>query len=193
MDNILLFLLFFIFVVFQRAIELFVARKNEKWMKDQGALEFGSNHYQYMVFMHALFFVFFFIEKITINRDVPQFWPLLLSVFVFTQIMRFWVISSLGKYWNTKILVLPNVNVIRKGPYRFIKHPNYVVVTLELIVVPLLFGAYFTAILFTILNLLMLSVRIPAEEKALNELTEYEGSFQSCNRFLPKLLNKYDN
>lgn len=128
-------------------------------------------------------FCVFFIEKITINRDVPQFWPLLLSVFVFTQIMRFWVISSLGKYWNTKILVLPNVNVIRKGPYRFIKHPNYVVVTLELIVVPLLFGAYFTAILFTILNLLMLSVRIPAEEKALNELTEYEGSFQSCNRF----------
>jgi methyltransferase len=192
-DNIFLFLLFFLFVVLQRSIELFVARKNEKWMKDQGALEFGSNHYQYMVIMHALFFVFFLVEKITLNRDVSLFWPLLLSVFVFTQIMRFWVISSLGKYWNTKILVLPNVNVVRKGPYRFIKHPNYVVVTLELIVVPLLFEAYVTAVLFTILNLLILSVRIPAEEKALKELTEYEGSFQSCNRFFPKLLNKYDN
>jgi len=192
-DNILPFLLFFLFVIFQRFIELFVARKNEKWMKDQGAQEFGSNHYQYMVFMHGLFFVSFLVEKITLNRDVSQFWPLLLSVFVFTQIMRFWVISSLGKYWNTKILVLPNVNVVRKGPYRFIKHPNYVVVTIELIVVPLLFGAYFTAILFTLLNLFMLSVRIPAEEKALKELTEYEGSFRSCNRFFPKLLNKYDN
>jgi methyltransferase len=188
-----MFLLFFLFVVLQRSIELFVARKNEKWMKDQGALEFGSNHYQYMVIMHALFFVFFLVEKITLNRDVSQFWPLLLSVFVFTQIMRFWVISSLGKYWNTKILVLPNVNVVRKGPYRFIKHPNYVVVTLELMVVPLLFDAYVTTILFTILNLLILSVRIPAEEKALKELTEYEGSFQRCNRFFPKLLNKYDN
>ncbi len=193
MDNFFLFFLFFTFVTFQRGVELFVARKNEKWMKDQGALEFGSNHYQYMVAMHALFFVFFLIEKITLNRDVSQIWPLLLSIFVLTQIMRFWVISSLGKYWNTKIIVLPNVNVVRQGPYRFIKHPNYVVVTIELIVVPLLFGAYFTAILFTILNLLILSVRIPAEEKALKELTEYEGSFRSCNRFFPKLLNKYDN
>jgi methyltransferase len=118
---------------------------------------------------------------------------LLAAVFVCAQLIRVWAISSLGTFWNTKIIVLPNVEVVRKGPYRFIKHPNYLVVSIELLVVPLMFGAYVTACLFTLLNVIMLSIRIPAEEKALRELTEYEGSFEKCNRFLPKLLNKYDN
>jgi len=100
--------------------------------------------------------------------------------------------SSLGKYWNTKIIVLPHAQVVRRGPYRYIKHPNYFVVTIEFVVIPLLFEAYFTACLFTILNGLILSIRIPEEEKALKTLTEYEGTFQNCKRFIPRLLNKCD-
>jgi methyltransferase len=191
MENLFPFLIFFI--IFQRVVELVIARKNEKWLKEQGAREFGSKHYQFMVWMHTLFFVVLLIEKTIFNREISPIWQGLFLVFVITQLIRVWVILSLGKYWNTKIIVVPNASVIRKGPYRFIKHPNYFVVSLELLIIPLLFGAYITAGLFTILNVILLAIRIPAEEKALKELTEYEGIFQSCNRFLPKLLNKYDN
>lgn len=187
------FLLFITILIIQRLLELVIARRNEMWMKDQGAIEFGAKHYQFIVLMHSMFFIVLLLEKITFSRDLSPFWPLLAIVFVGAQLIRVWALSSLGRYWNTKIIVLPNVEVVRKGPYRFIKHPNYLVVSIELLVVPLLFGAYMTACLFTILNILILSIRIPAEEKALRELTEYEGSFGSCNRFLPKLLNKYDN
>lgn len=187
------FLIFISVLIIQRLLELGIARKNEKWMKEQGAREFGMKHYQYIVLMHALFFVVLVFEKVSFSRELSAFWPLLGVLFVCAQMIRVWTISSLGRYWNTKIIVLPNVEVVRKGPYRLIKHPNYLVVSIELLVVPMIFGAYFTACLFTLLNVFMLSIRIPAEEKALRELTEYEGSFASCNRFLPKLLNKYDN
>ncbi|MDF2788250.1 MAG: hypothetical protein K0S80_1348 [Neobacillus sp.] len=187
------FLIFISVMIIQRLLELVIARRNEKWMKDQGAIEFGVKHYQFIVLMHSLFFVVFIFEKISFIRELFPFWQLYGAVFVCTQLIRVWAISSLGRFWNTKILVLPNVEVVRRGPYRFIKHPNYLVVSIELLVVPLMFGAYVTACLFTILNILMLSIRIPAEEKALRELTEYENYLGSCNRFLPKLLNKYDN
>lgn len=187
---------FFIFIfvmIIQRLLELVIARRNEKWMKEQGAIEFGIKHYQFIVLMHSLFFVVLIFEKISFSRELLPLWQVFAAVFVCTQLIRVWAISSLGPYWNTKIIVLPNVEVVRTGPYRFIKHPNYLVVSIEILVVPLLFGAYVTACLFTILNILMLSIRIPAEERALRELTEYESSLGSRNRFLPKLLNKYDN
>lgn len=187
------FLIFISVMIIQRLLELVIARRNEKWMKEQGAREFGLKHYQFIVLMHSLFFVVFIFEKISFFRELLPFWQLCAAVFVCAQLIRVWAISSLGRFWNTKILVLPNVEVVRRGPYRFIKHPNYLVVSIELLVVPLMFGAYVTACLFTILNILMLSIRIPAEEKALRELTEYESYLGSCNRFLPKLLNKYDN
>ena len=126
---------FFIFIsviMIQRLIELVIARKNEKWMKEQGALEFGTNHYPFIVLMHSLFFLVLVFEKIAFSRELVPIWPLLAAVFIFAQLMRVWAISSLGRYWNTKIIVLPNVDVVKKGPYRFIKHPNYLVVSIEL-------------------------------------------------------------
>jgi methyltransferase len=188
MNDVLPFLGLVGFIVLQRLVELRIAKGNEKWMKQQGALEFGLVHYRYMVLMHVLFFVSLVSEKVLLNRGLSPVWPLLLFIFILVQLMRIWVLSSLGKYWNTKIIVLAGANVIRKGPYRFIKHPNYLVVAIELVVVPLLFNAYFTASLFTILNVIMLMIRIPMEEKALRELTEYAGTFQSINRFLPKVV-----
>lgn len=188
MNDLFSFFILLGFIVFQRIVELRIANKNEKWMKQQGAIEFGQKHYRYMVTMHSLFFISLIIEKIFMNLGRSPFWPFLLLVFLFAQVNRIWVITSLGRFWNTKIIVLKNANVIRKGPYRFIKHPNYMVVAIELAVVPLLFNAYFTASLFTILNLLMLMIRIPEEEKALIEFTEYAGTFQDCNRFLPKVV-----
>jgi methyltransferase len=179
-------------IISQRIVELFIARHNENWMKKKGAIEFGSNHYRYIVLMHILFFISFFFEKIFLNRALSPLWPLILFLFIIVQLVRVWAIASLGRYWNTKIIVLANAKVIKRGPYRYIKHPNYFVVSIEFIVIPILFSAYFTAIIFTIVNIIILSIRIPEEERALQKLTEYDSVFQHCSRFLPILLNKCD-
>lgn len=165
------------FVIFQRIVELFVAGSNEKWMRSQGAYEVGASHYPFMVAIHAGFFISLIIEFLVFDRGIPSFWIPLFILFVVLQMMRVWVISSLGRYWNTKILVLPGAQVVKKGPFHFIRHPNYVVVTLEIIVIPLMLGAYFTALIFTLLNFAILSVRIPIEETALREVTDYKEVF----------------
>ncbi|MEQ2528610.1 isoprenylcysteine carboxylmethyltransferase family protein [Bacillaceae bacterium CLA-AA-H227] len=174
-----------VIIILQRLIELFIARKNEAWMMSQGGVEVGQSHYRYMVILHICFFISLLLEVFFFNRTSSSAWPILLIGFIFTQIGRVWVILSLGRYWNTKIIVLPQANVVKKGPYQFLKHPNYVIVSLELIIIPLMFQAYFTAVLFTLLNILILSIRIPAEEKALLELTEYGEVFSKQKRFLP--------
>ena len=168
-----IFYAFILLLIAQRLAELLIARRNEQWMKQRGAREFGQTHYRFIVFFHSLFFVSYWIEVTVWDSALSPIWPLLLTIFLFTQLVRVWALTSLGKFWNTKIIVLPGASVVQKGPYRFLKHPNYMVVILEFIIIPLFFQAHYTTILFTVLNLLVLSIRIPAEEKALNELTEY--------------------
>jgi methyltransferase len=93
---------------------------------------------------------------------------------------------SLGSYWNTKIIIVPNDLVVLKGPYQYMRHPNYVVVAVEILFIPLLYQAYFTALLFSVLNIVMMTIRIPAEEKALQSHTNYQEVFNMRSRFLPK-------
>jgi len=157
------------FFVCQRLIEMLVAKRNEKKVKAIGAIEFGASHYPYMVAMHAGFFLSLMIEVWGLNRQPSRYFLVLLVFLLATQVIRYWALCSLGTYWNTKILVVPNAMMVKKGPYRWLKHPNYVVVAIELMLIPLLFNAYFTAILFTCLNAWMMAVRIQTEEKALNQ------------------------
>jgi methyltransferase len=172
-------LFFFVvgFVIIQRIVELFVARHNELWIRAQGGYEAGAGHYPFMVAIHVGFFISLIIEYLVFVRSSPSYWALLFVIFLALQMMRVWVISSLGRFWNTKILVLPGAQVVKKGPFHFIRHPNYVVVTLEIITIPLMFGAYFTALVFTLLNIVILWVRIPIEEAALKEVTDYKEVF----------------
>ena len=167
----MLFYLFFTMIVLQRIGELIIAKQNEKWMKEKGAQEFGQDHYPFMVLIHTMFFIVFFLEVMMGHNKLIPAWPILLSIFLITQCIRIWALTSLGRYWNTKIIVLPGAKKVNKGPYRFLKHPNYLVVTIEFIVIPLLFEAYFTALFFSLLNGMILRIRIAAEEKALNQLT----------------------
>jgi methyltransferase len=182
-----LFYLFWVILILQRLVELKVAKNNERWMKSQGGIEFGQKHYRIMVGLHSLFFIFYMGEVFFFQKEISSYWPVLLFLFILTQSGRVWALTSLGKYWNTKIIVLPNADVIKKGPYKYVKHPNYLIVTLEFIIVPLMFQAYITMILFSILNVLILSVRIPEEERALKELTGYGQSFNQVRRFFPKI------
>ncbi|NRG48081.1 hypothetical protein HRF87_25665 [Bacillus sp. CRN 9] len=183
------FSLLLVFVIAQRMVELFIARRNEKWMKSRGALEFGQNHYPLIVMVHSLFFIVLIIEVAFFEKQPSPYWPLLLVLFALTQAGRFWALASLGKFWNTKIIVLPHADVVKKGPYRWLKHPNYLIVALEFIVIPLVFQAYYTAVVFTMLNIVIMSIRIPAEEYALKQLTAYEEAFpnEKSNKEIGKI------
>lgn len=171
------FLIIISIVIIQRIVELAVAKRNERWMRSQGAFEAGAEHYPVMVMMHVAFFVSLIMEVTLLDRPLSSIWYILLLIFLMAQVMRIWCLTSLGKYWNTKILVVPGSDVIRQGPYKWLRHPNYVIVSIEILVLPLLFGAYFTAFVYSLLNIWMLSVRIPTEEKALRNATNYEEKF----------------
>ena len=167
------FWIVFGFVVLQRLFEVMYAKSNERRMKQQGAIEAGASHYKWIVLLHILFFISLLMEVWFTETDRGRVWLFFLIVFIAAQILRVWALSSLGQFWNTKILVLPGAEKVKKGPYRWIPHPNYVVVALEIASLPLIFGAWRTALLFTIANaLLLLLVRIPAEEQALQQLKE---------------------
>ncbi|MCA1030443.1 hypothetical protein LCL95_05235 [Bacillus timonensis] len=181
------FYIFFLYIVVQRLVELMIARMNESWMKLRGAIEVGKNHYKYIVIVHVLFLLSLFFEVRYTNANLSNLWPILFPLFIFTQIIRVWALTSLGKYWNTKVLIIPNEKIISTGPYKFIRHPNYLIVTLEFFIIPFLFEAYVTAFVFSVLNIILLSIRIPIEEKALMELTDYKRKLGLRTRFLPKV------
>ena len=128
-------------IVLQRILELFHARKNEKEMKRRGALEFGSGHYKWIVLLHVSFFVALLIEVPQLDGTFGVAWPFFLFLFIVAQIVRVWALKSLGPYWNTKIIVLPGAEKIVRGPYRFLPHPNYLVVAVEILALPMIFGA----------------------------------------------------
>ena len=174
----MIFYLIVTLVILQRLTEFVIAKRNEKWMIAQGAYEVGNSHYPYMVTMHISFFLFLIVEVVTNHNGISHLFPLFFILFVAVQALRIWCIRSLGPFWNTKILILPHAQVVRKGPYEIMRHPNYAVVCLEILLLPLMFQAYFTAFCFTLLNITMLSVRIPIEEKALRDATNYNRVFE---------------
>ena len=168
----MIFYFILVFFIIQRLVELLIAKRNEKSLLAKGAYEVGASHYPYMILIHVSFFISLIIEVVYF-KSIPTPYYALLVIFLLLQLLRVWCLASLGPFWNTKIIILPGANVVMRGPYQYIRHPNYLVVCLEIAVLPLMFQAFFTAICFTIINFIILSVRIPTEEKALVEATNY--------------------
>ncbi|HLS23965.1 MAG TPA: isoprenylcysteine carboxylmethyltransferase family protein [Pseudogracilibacillus sp.] len=166
-----LFYILILFIIVQRLVELYIARKNEQWMKARGGIEVGRDHYKWFLILQLLFFVSllveFHVKLIEQTGELPVY-ATFLFLFVLAQFGRFWCILSLGRFWNTKIIVLPKITIIKKGPYKYVKHPNYIIVFIELLSIPLLFGLYITALIFPFLYLLLLTIRVPSEEATLN-------------------------
>lgn len=161
-------------VIAQRLFELRLAKRNEKSLKQKGAIEYGQEHYKWIVALHTLFLASLIFEGTVFPRSLSEWWEIPFTLFLGCQVLRIWIIRSLGPFWNTKIFVLPGADVIEKGPYAWVKHPNYLIVSLEIICLPLIFQAYVTAFLFTLINALMiLGVRLPEEEAALQDMTNY--------------------
>jgi len=162
------FIIFISIVIVQRISELFLSKRNENYLKSQGAIEHDKDGYKYIVLMHNLFFVSLILEFVFLERHLIPYWQILLIIFICTQMLRYWAIFTLGKRWNTKILVLLDTEPIKSGLYKHLNHPNYIAVIIEIAVIPLLFSCYYTAIIFSILNLFVLRRRIRIEEEALN-------------------------
>jgi len=160
-------------IICQRLSELYIAKSNRAWALKAGAQEFGARHYPLFFLLHIGWLVGWVIESSLGGGSVSEFWFLWLSLFMIAQGLRYWCMASLGPLWNTRILVIPNGLAINKGPYRFLRHPNYLAVAIELISVPLIFGAVITATLVTLFNaVLILGIRIPQENNALRLLKQ---------------------
>ena len=150
-------------VALQRLIEIVYAERNTRALLARGAVEVGRAHYPLIVLLHAAWLV---AIVLLLPKDVTIHW-LPLGLFVVLQLARIWVIATLGPYWTTRIITLEGAPLVRKGPYRFVRHPNYLVVAGEIVMLPLAFGEIAVAIVFTILNGAMLAWRIRQEDEAL--------------------------
>ncbi len=152
-------------LVAQRLLELRVARRNEAWARAQGGQEYGREHYPLFFLLHSGWLLGTLIEGRRNRGGVRWGWLALLLV---AQPLRYWVIRTLGRQWNTRILIVPGARRVDGGPFRYLTHPNYAVVALEMLSTPLVVGAWRTALLGSLLNAALLRlIRIPAEERAL--------------------------
>lgn len=174
------------FMVLQRISEMLFAHRNARWMRQSGGREFGKEHYPLIVATHALFFIGILLESFFLHAEPPSWWFGPFLVFLLAQILRYWCIVSLGKCWNTRIWVLPGYSICTSGPYKYMKHPNYLAVMLELFTFPLIFGAFLTSIIVTFVNaFVLLLLRIPTEEIALAKITTYQEEMENKTGFIP--------
>ena len=152
----------------ERLAELRVARRNAQWSHERGGREYGGGHYPAMVALHTALLAGCLIEVVLAHRGfVPALGWAMLSIVVAAQALRWWCIRTLGPQWNTRILVVPGLPLITGGPYRWLRHPNYVAVIAEGIALPLVHSAWITATVFTAANAILLTARIRTEDAAL--------------------------
>lgn len=172
--SVILYIAFVLATGVERLYELRVSKRNAATAFAQGGREYGQRHFPWMVALHTGLLLACIAEVVLLDRPfIPWLgWPMLV-IAVLCQAARYWIISSLGSQWNTRVIVVPGAaRVVARGPYRWFTHPNYVVVAVEGIALPLVHTAWITAITFTVLNaVLLLAFRIPTENRALRELT----------------------
>jgi methyltransferase len=160
--------LFILAVGAERLVELVVSRRHTAWSIAQGGKEFGRGHYPAMVTMHTLLLVACIVEVWALKRPFLPWlgWPMF-AVVVLSTVLRWWCVSTLGQRWNPRLIVIPGAPLVRSGPYRWLRHPNYTAVVAEVTALPLIHSAWLTAIVFTAANAAVLSVRIRTENQAL--------------------------
>lgn len=152
----------------ERLAELVVSKRHAAWAFARGGVEYGRGHYPVMAAVHTALLVSCVVEVVIADRPFLPWlgWPMLALV-LGTQALRWWCVATLGRQWNTRVIVVPGMPLVTTGPYRWLRHPNYLAVTVEVAALPLVHTAWVTAIVFTVANAALLSVRIPVEERAL--------------------------
>ncbi|MEU6577255.1 isoprenylcysteine carboxylmethyltransferase family protein [Streptomyces sp. NPDC046805] len=157
-------------VAAERGAELVVARRNAAWTLSRAGVEHGRDHYPVMVALHTGLLACCLLEPVLAGRPfLPVLgWPML-ALAVLAQALRWWCVTALGPYWNTRVIVVPGARLVGAGPYRFLRHPNYLAVVVEVAALPLVHSAWLTATVFTVANAVLLTVRVRCENAALTQ------------------------
>ena len=186
MDTRLLYTILVACVAAGRLVELRIAARNRARLLARGGVEVEPGHYPWMVLLHTAFLIACPLEVWLLDRPfLPALAVVMLVLLILATALRSWVIRTLDGRWTTRIVVLPGVPPVLGGPYRWIRHPNYLAVCTEIAALPLVHTAWLTAVTFSLLNALLLRVRIRAEEKALSEVSTYGEVFAEHPRMLP--------
>lgn len=152
-----------IYIMAQRLAELAYAGRNTRRLLSEGGTEFGADHYHWFIILHGAWLAVI----ILLVDPLRELDPVLLALFIGTQVLRLWTLVSIGRWWTTRIISAPHFDRVRRGSYKYIRHPNYLVVVLEVAIVPLLMDLPSAALLFTILNAILLRHRIGVENEVL--------------------------
>lgn len=178
------------FVVVQRLIELRVSRKNEKQMVLRGGVIAPNKDMPIMVILHTLWLTYcvYLASTLELKTIEPKGFYIFASLFFVGQTLRLLAIDTLGDRWCVKVISIPDFAPVNSGIFKFIKHPNYLGVIIEIFALPLVVGGIYGAIIFSILNGLLLSYRIKSEEAFLNKHTDYDHNMITKSKFIPKVL-----
>ncbi len=175
-------------VVLERLVELVVSRRHEKALIAKGGKEAGAEHFPLMVVFHTLFLIACPLEVFLLDRPfVPALGLTMLALLVGAMALRYWAIATLGEHWTARVIVVPGASAVTGGPYRFARHPNYLAVVVEMFALPLVHTAWTTALVASLGNAAILSLRIRAEEAALAGTGDYQAALGARPRFLPGL------
>jgi len=182
--SVLAYLLFLLLLSAERVLELWISRRNARASFARGGVEVGRRHYRVMAALHTAFLLSCALEVVLLRRPFPGApgWAALAGALL-AQGLRYWAIATLGERWSTRVIVVPAEAPVVSGPYRWVRHPNYVAVVVEIALVPLVHGAFVTALMFSIANAALLAVRIRVEERALGGA--YATAFAGRPRFIP--------
>lgn len=174
-------------VALERILELVITRRNLRWSTPLGGLEFGRTHYGFMVALQTAFLFACPLEVFFLGRAfVPLLgWPMF-ALLILAMGLRYWAVTTLGRRWSTRVIVVPGMPAIVGGPFRYLRHPNYVAVIVEGFALPLVHTAWLTALIYQVLNAWVLSIRIGVEERALRQHSSYDERLGDRDRFLPK-------
>lgn len=170
----------------ERLFEMHLSRKHSTWAFSRGGIEVGQRHFPWMVALHAAFLLACAAEVVVARRPfIPALGLPMLAALLAAQALRYWAVATLGPYWNIRVIVVPGAEPVTAGPYRYLRHPNYLAVILEGLALPLVHTAYVTAGVFTLFNAVVLSVRIRSEEQALATHCDYLARLGNRRRILP--------
>jgi methyltransferase len=171
-----------------RLLELRISKRNTAWAFENSGFEVGKEHFKFMTVLHTTFLISCVVEVILLHRPfIPALGYSMLILAIGTQAIRFYTISVLGKLWNVRVIIIPNQPIIKRGLYKYMRHPNYLAVIVEIVALPMIHTAWITAFSFSILNAWMLTKRIRCEEKALSKHCNYMSNFKYIGRFFPSI------
>lgn len=172
-------------VALQRVAELVMSRRNARWALARGGVESGVAHYRVMVAFHALFLVACVVEPLLADRPFRGGQAATcIAALLLAQGLRWWSVTTLGARWNARVIVVPDETPVTSGPYRYLRHPNYVAVIIEMIALPMVQGSWMTAVIATVGNALLLRTRVVVEERALG--ARWAQAFHATPRWIPR-------